>query len=160
MVSGKGWQPHYTVLTCPVMRLAAHLRLHCLPFCQPSIVTPCTRPAVSTPSAWRIPLGLVAASVCAAEQNKGTPVLMCHGDADRVVDYSFGKRRCSGWVSGWAGGRVGGWAGIWVGGWAGRLGLLVDGVRQMGGMCCLVLPAALLSARQPLQNDQACLHRH
>ena len=103
VVSGKGCQPNYTALTCPAMRLAAHLRLHCLPFCQPSIVTPCTRPAVSMPSAWRAPLGLVAASVCAAEHNKGTPVLMCHGDADQVVDYSFGKRRCSGWVGGLAG---------------------------------------------------------
>ncbi len=28
-----------------------------------------------------------------AAENKGTPVLMCHGDCDQVVNYDFGKRR-------------------------------------------------------------------
>lgn len=29
---------------------------------------------------------------CCEEENKDTPVLMCHGDCDQVVNYHFGKR--------------------------------------------------------------------
>ena len=32
--------------------------------------------------------------------NKQVPVLMCHGDADHVVQYAFGARRLAGWLAG------------------------------------------------------------
>ena len=48
-----------------------------------------------------------------SEANTATPVLMCHGDCDPVVDYSFGQRSYEelkkvcvgalGWGLGWVG---------------------------------------------------------
>lgn len=67
--------------------MAEAVGLGCLPLRLPARAPACTR------CQWPAPV-LQSFPVPAAEENRGTPVLMCHGDCDQVVNYDFGKRRC------------------------------------------------------------------
>ena len=77
------------------------VRLRCAALRRAALCTRSARPA----GARRPPRAAAPCRTPAAEENKGTPVLMAHGDSDQVVAYDFGKRRWVGWGAVLAGAR-------------------------------------------------------